>query len=204
MKPCGRSLTTASAMTNTSGSASTGITTQGKPAAIAPTALAPSTGPSNVPTPPSITDRKACTRKRMPISAESDLDAGKDAIRSIVSINAKIVNATDEEAKAACVVIQTVLKHPIIRRAAGSAANGMLRRETQVIHKLADDTIVEGIVDLAFQEVGPGGALWTVVDFKTDREFSLSSERHVEQVRIYAGAIAAATGNKTRGVVMVI
>jgi ATP-dependent helicase/nuclease subunit A len=79
-----------------------------------------------------------------------------------------------------------------------------LGSETQVIHKLADDTIVEGVVDLAFQEEGPGGALWTVVDFKTDREFSLSSERHVEQVRIYAGAIAAATGDKARGVVMVI
>jgi ATP-dependent helicase/nuclease subunit A len=138
------------------------------------------------------------------VLASIDLDAGTDTIRSIVSINAKIVNATDEEAKAACVVVQTVLKHPILRRAAGSAANGMLRRETQVIHKLADGTIVEGVVDLAFQEEGPGGALWTVVDFKTDREFSLSSERHVEQVRIYAGAIAAATGNKARGIVMVI
>ena len=114
------------------------------------------------------------------------------------------MNATDEEAKAACVVLQTVLKHPILRRAAKSAANGKLRRETPVVHEQADHTIVEGVVDLAFQEEEPDGVIWTVVDFKTDREFSLSSERYVEQVKIYAGAIAAATGNTARGVVMVI
>ena len=51
--------------------------------------------------------------------------------------------------------------------------------------------LVEGIVDLAFEEHGA----WTVVDYKTDRELAAAGEdRYRRQVALYASAIAQATG----------
>jgi ATP-dependent exoDNAse (exonuclease V) beta subunit len=41
-----------------------------------------------------------------------------------------------------------------------------------------------------------------VVDFKTDRELENATDRYQRQVRIYAAAIAAATGQPARAVLM--
>ena len=49
-----------------------------------------------------------------------------------------------------------------------------------------------GSVDLAFMEETPEFAGWTVVDFKTDREFATSSDRYKAQVTAYSDAQAAA------------
>jgi ATP-dependent helicase/nuclease subunit A len=127
-----------------------------------------------------------------------ELDAGIDAIRSAATITGRIVSATEDEVKAACAVVQDALEHPILRRAAASGARGKLRRETPVLHKLKNGTLIEGVIDLAFQEEESTFAGWTVVDFKTDREFDRSSERYVEQVRMYAEAVAAATATLDR------
>lgn len=56
------------------------------------------------------------------------------------------------------------------------------------------------MVDLAFRE----DDAWTVVDFKTDREFEGSSDRYIAQVNLYSKAVGAATGSPTRGVVLVL
>ena len=59
--------------------------------------------------------------------------------------------------------------------------------------------MVEGIVDLAFEEQGA----WTVVDYKTDRELAtLGEERYRRQVALYAQAIAQATGQPSTGVLV--
>jgi ATP-dependent exoDNAse (exonuclease V) beta subunit len=47
--------------------------------------------------------------------------------------------------------------------------------------------LVEGVVDLVFLEDRPEIAGWTVVDFKTDREFATSSDRYTAQASIEAG-----------------
>jgi ATP-dependent exoDNAse (exonuclease V) beta subunit len=59
-----------------------------------------------------------------------------------------------------------------------------------VVHLASDGTLVEGVVDLAFEEDGR----WTVVDFKTDQDIEPHLELYMRQVRFYAAAIAAATG----------
>ena len=58
--------------------------------------------------------------------------------------------------------------------------------------------IIEGVVDLAYSD----GSTLVVVDFKTDRELEGSVDRYERQVRIYAAAIAAATGRSARAVLM--
>ena len=59
-------------------------------------------------------------------------------------------------------------------------------------------TVVDGVVDLAFREDDG----WVVVDFKTDREISDRLADYQEQVRLYACAIARATGLPTSGILV--
>jgi ATP-dependent helicase/nuclease subunit A len=73
-----------------------------------------------------------------------------------------------------------------------------------VLLRRDDGSLVEGTVDLAFHEDTPDFTGWTIVDFKTDREFEAMSTRYIAQVRIYSEAVGAATGSPTRGVVLVI
>jgi ATP-dependent helicase/nuclease subunit A len=89
-------------------------------------------------------------------------------------------------------------------RASVQARNGSLRRETPVLLRRADGTLIEGYVDLAFREDTPEFDGWTVVDFKTDREFELILSQYAAQVGLYVEAIEKATRLPTRGVLLVV
>ena len=92
-----------------------------------------------------------------------------------------------------------VLSHELLARARAAAARGMCRRETPLTLSLADGTLVEGVVDLAFEEDGA----WTVIDYKTDRELAAAGEdRYRRQVALYASAVAQATGQPAAGVLV--
>ena len=59
-------------------------------------------------------------------------------------------------------------------------------------------------IDLAFREDSSEFDGWTVVDFKTDREFEETSDQYIAQVRIYSEAVAAATKAPARGMLLVV
>ena len=66
---------------------------------------------------------------------------------------------------------------------------------------MPDGSIIEGVVDLAFEEDGR----WVVVDYKTDRELVTSGEsRYRRQVALYASAIAEATGQPASAVLVLL
>jgi ATP-dependent exoDNAse (exonuclease V) beta subunit len=67
-------------------------------------------------------------------------------------------------------------------------------RELPVMVRLADGTLVDGRIDLAWRDAGS----WTVVDYKTDRR----EKRNVAQVQLYALALQRATGFPARGIVL--
>ena len=133
-----------------------------------------------------------------------DLDADADAIRASAAVNGRLVGATEEEIAAPVATVCATLEHPILRRAAASARKGEIRRESPVLLTLDDGGLVEGVVDLAFLEDTPEIAGWTVVDFKTDREFATSSDRYTAQVTAYSAAIQVATGLPSRGILLII
>jgi ATP-dependent exoDNAse (exonuclease V) beta subunit len=114
------------------------------------------------------------------------------------------VDATDRETEAAVAAVTAALKHPLIIRAAAAAQDADLRRETPIILRRADGVLVEGIVDLAFRENNSGSPDWTVVDFKTGREFEVNRSEYSQQVSLYATAIENATKLPTRGVLLVV
>lgn len=124
----------------------------------------------------------------------SDTTAIADASR----IQARILGASDEEAAAARDVVAAALAHPLVVRARAAAR---IERETALMLRLEDGTILEGVVDLAFFEEGAG---WTVVDFKTDVEIASRKDDYVRQIDAYARAIAAATGEPARGALLVV
>jgi ATP-dependent helicase/nuclease subunit A len=98
---------------------------------------------------------------------------------------------TDADAMAAAEVAAKVLTHDLLKRAGAADARGVCRRETPVACTLDDGTLVEGVVDLAFEDKGR----WIVVDYKTDREIAEDGEdRYRRQISLYATAIARATG----------
>jgi ATP-dependent exoDNAse (exonuclease V) beta subunit len=94
--------------------------------------------------------------------------------------------------------VARVLAHAVLRAAAAADAAGRCYRETPVTLRTADGGLVEGHVDLAFED-GDG---FVVVDFKTDRELEGALDRYTAQVQVYAGAIARATGKPARGVLL--
>ena len=135
--------------------------------------------------------------------ASIDLKADAPAVEAAASVHGRIVAATAEEISAAIATVSRVLEHPILHRAA-SAGNSALRRETPVMLTFEDGGLVEGVIDLAFRDDTPEFAGWTVVDFKTDREFEETSDRYIAQVRVYSQAVGAATSAPTRGVLLVV
>jgi ATP-dependent helicase/nuclease subunit A len=137
------------------------------------------------------------------VLASIDFDAGADAIQESAAFNGRVFGATEEEIQAAIVTVGIALGHPILRRAAASDGKVGLRRETPILLALDDGSLVEGVVDLVFREDTLDFAGWTVVDFKTDREFAVSSARYLAQVRVYSEAVRVATDAAVRGIVLV-
>jgi ATP-dependent exoDNAse (exonuclease V) beta subunit len=71
-------------------------------------------------------------------------------------------------------------------------------RETPVTLRLESGAIVEGTVDLVYEDEGH----MVVVDFKTDRELEDALDGYERQVRLYAAAVEAATGRLSRAILM--
>jgi ATP-dependent exoDNAse (exonuclease V) beta subunit len=76
------------------------------------------------------------------------------------------------------------------------------KRPSNTIAK--DGILVEGVVDLAFQEDSPDFNGWTVVDFKTDHEIGKAEDQYCAQVAAYVEAVRAATKLPARGFVLVV
>jgi ATP-dependent exoDNAse (exonuclease V) beta subunit len=138
------------------------------------------------------------------VLAAIDLDAGPAAIAAATRTQARLIDATAEEIAAAAVAVERALAHPLLRRAAQAERAGGLRRETPVVLRLDDGSLAEGVIDLAFRDEGGDGARWTVVDFKTDRDLSQRRDAYEMQVALYARAIATATGEAARAVLLAV
>ncbi len=120
------------------------------------------------------------------VLARIPLNAEPDAIGRHVEWVSRMVGAAVDEREAAVSVVTRALAHPLLDRA--REAKNVLR-EVGVAMKLEGAGIVEGVVDLAFEE--PNG--WTVIDFKTGGADADLRAAYEAQVALYARAIAKAT-----------
>jgi ATP-dependent helicase/nuclease subunit A len=129
------------------------------------------------------------------VLAAVDFDADRDRVAAVVGVEGRLLDATADEVAAAIDCVTAALAHPLLVRAARATS---LRRETPIALGLRDGTLVEGVVDAAFEERDG----WTVVDFKTDVELAGRLDEYGRQVELYARAIARATGRPARPVLL--
>jgi ATP-dependent exoDNAse (exonuclease V) beta subunit len=124
------------------------------------------------------------------------LNSDHEGIAEFAQLQGRILGASEEEVAAAVETVDRALRHPLMRRAAAAENNGNCRREVPVALKLDDGVMVEGVIDLAFQEQTPGNP-WLVIDYKTDFEVKGRLAEYQNQVSLYALAISRATGLAT-------
>ncbi|HJU12496.1 MAG TPA: UvrD-helicase domain-containing protein, partial [Candidatus Binataceae bacterium] len=118
-----------------------------------------------------------------------------DFIASLAAMNARILGASRDEATAAVATVRQALASPLMRRASRATE---IRRESPVLIRLDDGSIIEGVADLAFKE----DENWIVVDFKTDSEIKPRLQEYRIQLGLYVRGIRAATHRSTSGVLL--
>jgi ATP-dependent helicase/nuclease subunit A len=124
------------------------------------------------------------------------LDGDSDVIQSLTALQGRTLGATDDEVESAAKVVNTVLAAPILRRAREAIKTNRCRRETPIVWR-DGEVLVEGVIDLAFEEAGK----WTLIDFKTDEEF-LRFSNYAMQVGLYGLAMENTTGQSTSVILM--
>jgi ATP-dependent exoDNAse (exonuclease V) beta subunit len=132
------------------------------------------------------------------VLAAVPLDGDGSAVTQAARLQSRILGATPEETAAAARVVNEALRHPLLDRARQASALGRCRRETPVTLAAGDGSLVEGVLDLAFEEASG----WTVVDFKTDREMEKAIGLYRRQVLRYAEMVSRATGKPAKAVLM--
>ena len=137
------------------------------------------------------------------VLAEVPFDADEALARALTEAQGRLLGASDDEIGAAAEAVRAALAHPLLRRAARAAR---CHREVPLCLRADDGSLVEGVADLAFEEVDPfgEGSLWTVVDFKTDLDASGATDTYVVQLELYTAALQAATGAPVDGVLLAV
>ncbi len=127
------------------------------------------------------------------VLATVPLDAPDDLVQRTAATQARIINAPPDESSAAAIVVSTVLRHRLMERARNSSS---VKRETPVSWVQKDGTLIEGVLDLAFDEQNAT----VVIDFKTDHELAAGEARYRAQLQQYVVAVSRATGRPASGV----
>lgn len=131
------------------------------------------------------------------VLASIPLDASRELVTSTSTVMARLLGASERENKACVEAVLSALEHPRVSAARNSPD---VRREVAVVHHLPDGTVIEGAIDLAYEQDGA----WWVVEFKTDAAFDERRGQYEAQAQAYAAAITAATGKVARGVLLAV
>jgi hypothetical protein len=130
------------------------------------------------------------------------LDAGERVIASVAQVQGRILPKAgkdpyaDEEVSAAVEVVTSVLGSPLFDRVRNADRAGKCERELPIVWKAPDGSLIEGTIDLAFDD----GADLIVVDFKTDRELAADLERYKRQLGVYCQALGTIRKRRTVGI----
>jgi len=132
------------------------------------------------------------------VLASVPLDGDLNVIQLLATIHGRILGAGAEEIASASESVYTALAHPLLNHARNAAQQGRCRREVPIAWRDTNGLLIEGVIDLAFEQAGG----WTVIDFKTDEEFGGNEPVYRRQVGMYASAIQAANGARVSALIM--
>ena len=135
------------------------------------------------------------------------LDADGELIGRVARTQGRLLlgfgEGVDEEVYAAAEAVAAALHHPLFERVRAAGRVGRCARELPIIWQAPDGALVEGTIDLVFEEeADEGGRRFVVLDFKTDRELDADAERYRRQLAVYCQALTALRGAETRGILM--
>jgi ATP-dependent helicase/nuclease subunit A len=102
----------------------------------------------------------------------------------------RTLGANPGEVEHAVAAAQRVLAHPLWARVCAAGKRGEVYRETPIVLRTTDGTLLDGVVDLAFVERQAGARQVVLIDFKTDAEIS-DLTTYTAQLRLYAQALTS-------------
>jgi ATP-dependent exoDNAse (exonuclease V) beta subunit len=117
------------------------------------------------------------------ILRDAPLDADEPALAALAEVHGRLLGSTTEEVEHSSAAALAALHHPLVERARKAKR---VRRELPVLLKLDPGRVLEGVIDLAFEEKGQ----WHVVDFKTDADLAINRARYERQLRWYSLAVS--------------
>jgi ATP-dependent exoDNAse (exonuclease V) beta subunit len=131
----------------------------------------------------------------------SPLDTGTTTLARDARFFGRSLGATAEEIGHATSAARAALAHPLWQRVRAAAERGELFRETPVVMRTADGTMLDGVVDLAFRERERGDSHVVLVDFKTDAEIT-DVRAYAAQLGLYAQALSQVLGAPVKQVLL--
>jgi ATP-dependent exoDNAse (exonuclease V) beta subunit len=132
------------------------------------------------------------------VLASVPLDGDLNIIKRLATIHGRILGAPRDEVDAASESVRVTLAHRVFDDVREAAQQGRCRREVPIAWRDSDGSLIEGAIDLAFEQAES----WTVIDFKTDEEFRGDEPVYRRQVGMYAAAIKAANGSPVAALLM--
>ncbi len=145
---------------------------------------------------------RASDRSCTPRSPPSRSTPPIDVIAVVAEAQSRILPAAArdpyaaQEVEAAAEVVSAVLKAPLFDQVRLAERDGRCDRELPITWKAPDGTLIEGTIDLAFEDLT--GV--TVIDFKTDRELATDLDRYRRQLTVYCEALATTRNVPARGI----
>lgn len=125
------------------------------------------------------------------------LQATRAEVEAAVRLAARLVGAPMDEQEAAAVAVGNTLRHPILERA--RAARRLYREYPVLLHPV-DGQVLEGVIDLAFEE----DDRWVVVDFKSDTDAAQMLARYKVQIGWYSAALERIKGKPVQAVLLAV
>ena len=120
------------------------------------------------------------------------LDAGEPEIRRLARLHGRVLGVTNPERRFAIKAVRSALDHSLLERARDAQRR---HRELPFLLTVEEGKLLEGTIDLAFQEEDR----WIVVDFKTDVHLKPDDPGYRRQVRWYVYGLTQITGQPAEG-----
>ena len=120
------------------------------------------------------------------------LDAGEPEIRRLARLHGRVLGVTNPERRFAIQAVRSALDHSLLERARAARRR---HRELPFLLTVEEGKLLEGTIDLAFQEEDR----WIVVDFKTDVHLKPEDPGYRRQVQWYVYGLKQITGQPAEG-----
>ncbi len=121
-------------------------------------------------------------------------------IEELATLHGAVLDAPAAEVEAAKSAVTRALAHPVFERARVAEAAGRCFREAPFVLPLADGRLLEGTMDLAFEE----DEGWVVVDYKTDADVEERRAGYEIQLAWYLFALARLDAQPSAGVLLAV